>query len=310
MHDPLLVEMLFCPLLFYGSAGEHDMDFGQFCIMFRSIFLEGLARPLAGRAADPEETGAQVQGAGGRAAAARRREPDVDRRRAGGKPSCSTTARNCRPQRVISSAGWVETMRLCDDVSRPIDARRGSLSFVESMSVLNAQPHDLGHDRTIVFFNDSTTFHWEKPDDLVDVRSGVICSPNNFVYDEPLGRGNDPDHGPGQFRPLGSPAGRGLSAGEAGWYDRMVASAVRFVPDFRCAVIDTRHVHARPRSAAYTGHDNGAVYGAPEKRYDGTTHLKNLFICGNRSGVRGHRRRDPQRHRHGQLGHVLQGTFE
>ncbi len=24
------------------------MDFGQFCIMFRSIFLEGFARPLAG----------------------------------------------------------------------------------------------------------------------------------------------------------------------------------------------------------------------------------------------------------------------
>ncbi len=40
--------MLFCPLMWYGNAREHDMDFGQFCIMFRSIFMEGLARPLAG----------------------------------------------------------------------------------------------------------------------------------------------------------------------------------------------------------------------------------------------------------------------
>ena len=37
----------------------------------------------------------------------------------------------------------------------------------------------------------------------------------------------------------------------------------------------------------FTGHDNGAVYGAPEKRYDGRTHLKNLFICGTDQGFVG-----------------------
>ena len=46
--DPLLVEMLLCPVMWYGNARENDMDFGQFSIMFRSIFLEGLARPFAG----------------------------------------------------------------------------------------------------------------------------------------------------------------------------------------------------------------------------------------------------------------------
>ncbi|HPM82717.1 MAG TPA: NAD(P)-binding protein, partial [Candidatus Anammoximicrobium sp.] len=46
--DPLLREMILCPLMWYGNAAEHDMPFGQFCIMFRSIFLEGFARPLAG----------------------------------------------------------------------------------------------------------------------------------------------------------------------------------------------------------------------------------------------------------------------
>lgn len=48
IDDPLLIEMLLCPLMWYGNAREHDMDWGQFCIMFRSIFLEGLARPYAG----------------------------------------------------------------------------------------------------------------------------------------------------------------------------------------------------------------------------------------------------------------------
>jgi phytoene dehydrogenase-like protein len=34
----------------------------------------------------------------------------------------------------------------------------------------------------------------------------------------------------------------------------------------------------------FTLHQNGAVYGAPWKRYDGTTHLKILFICGTDQG--------------------------
>ena len=48
IRDPLLVEMLLCPLMWYGNARQHDMDFAQFCIMFRSIFMEGFARPFAG----------------------------------------------------------------------------------------------------------------------------------------------------------------------------------------------------------------------------------------------------------------------
>src|SRR5262245_42030928 len=39
--DPLLVEMLLCPTMWYGNAREGDMDWGQFCILFRSIYLEG-----------------------------------------------------------------------------------------------------------------------------------------------------------------------------------------------------------------------------------------------------------------------------
>ena len=66
----------------------------------------------------------------------------------------------------------------------------------------------------------------------------------------------------------------------------MVASAVRIVPDFRNAVIDT-DMFTPTTIRRFTGHVNGAVYGAPEKRYDGTTHLKNLFICGTDQGFVG-----------------------
>ena len=37
----------------------------------------------------------------------------------------------------------------------------------------------------------------------------------------------------------------------------------------------------------WTGHLNGAVYGMPNKRKTGRTHLENLFICGNDQGFLG-----------------------
>ena len=48
LSDPLLIDMLLCPLMYYGSAVEDDMEFGQFVTMFKSIFLEGFARPEGG----------------------------------------------------------------------------------------------------------------------------------------------------------------------------------------------------------------------------------------------------------------------
>ena len=36
-----------------------------------------------------------------------------------------------------------------------------------------------------------------------------------------------------------------------------------------------------------TGRRNGAVYGTPDKRFDGRTHLDNLYICGTDQGFVG-----------------------
>jgi len=37
----------------------------------------------------------------------------------------------------------------------------------------------------------------------------------------------------------------------------------------------------------FTGHDNGAIYGSPDKQLDGRTHLENLFVCGTDQGFVG-----------------------
>jgi phytoene dehydrogenase-like protein len=70
------------------------------------------------------------------------------------------------------------------------------------------------------------------------------------------------------------------------WYDQSVSAAVRFMPDFRRHVIDT-DIFTPKTIRRFTSHDNGAVYGAPEKRLDGTTHLENLFLCGTDQGFVG-----------------------
>ena len=176
-------------------------------------------------------------------------------------------------------------MRLCDQAApapRPVDG----LSIVESISVLNRQPQALGHHRTMVFFNDSDRFHYERPADAADLRSGIVCSPNNFLYGEPLADGILRITALGNYDRWTGLDAAAYRQEKRRWYDRMVASAVRFVPDFRQAVVETE-VFTPVTIRRFTGHDKGAIFGAPEKRYDGTTHLRNLFVCGNDQGLVG-----------------------
>src|SRR5690606_9287869 len=163
--------MLFCPLMYYGSAREHDMDLPQFCIMFRSIFLEGLARPWAGVRLILKLLTRRYKALGGEL----RLRSGVRRIVAEGgqvRKVVLDDGTELSTQRVISSAGWLETMRLCEPPVKETPWPAGQLSFVEALAVLDRQPRDLGCDETIVFFNDSPKFHWEKSQDLVDTRSG------------------------------------------------------------------------------------------------------------------------------------------
>jgi phytoene dehydrogenase-like protein len=284
--EPLLVEMLFCPLMFYGSAREDDMDWGQFSIMFRSIFLEGLGRPQAGVRLILKHLVRKFRALGGEL-----------RLRSGVKRLAIENGRVTRivlendeqleARNVVSSAGWCETMRLCDDGQPVVTSRTpGQLSFCETIATLDAQPSDLGHDRTITFFNDHDKFVWRKPEDLCDVRSGVICSPNNFAYEEPLDAGTMRVTVLANFDRWRALDEDSYRIEKLRWYDRITESAVRFVPDYRARVVET-DMFTPTTVVRYTGHDNGAVYGAPEKQLDGRTHLDNLFVCGTDQGFVG-----------------------
>lgn len=286
VRDPLLIEMLFCPLMFYGSAREHDMDWAQFSIMFRSIFLEGLGRPAAGVRLILKHLVRKFRSLGGEL----KLRSGVKRLAVENGRVTGVVLENdevLEARNVISSAGWCETMRLCDD-GQPVLASRtpGQLSFCETIATLDTEPDSLGHDLTITFFNDHDKFVWQKPDELCDTRSGVICTPNNFAYDAPLDDNTIRITVLANFdkwRSLEEPAYR---LEKLRWYDRITESAVRFAPDYRGHVVDT-DMFTPTTVVRYSGHDNGAIYGAPDKQLDGRTHLENLFISGTDQGFVG-----------------------
>lgn len=285
IDEPLLVEMILCPVLFYGGAREHDVDFDQFSIMFRAIFLEGFARPMAGIQMILKMLMRRFKEHGGELRLRAAVERIVIQNDAVQKVVLEDGS-EIEASNVLSSAGWTETMRMCDDDKPSETPRPGRLSFVESISILDAQPRALGCDKTIIFFNDSEKFCYEKPDELIDVRSGVICSPNNFSYSEPLHEGMMRICMMANFDHWAALDPEAYRLAKLRSYDRMVASAVRFVPDFRGSVIDT-DLFTPTTIRRFTGHADGAIYGSAEKSRDGTTHVKNLYICGNDQGMVG-----------------------
>ena len=112
----------------------------------------------------------------------------------------------------------------CATTPLPADERRpGRLSFVESISILDAQPRRFGYDQTIVFYNDSDKFHYEKPDDLVDLRSGMVCSPNNFAYAEPLQEGMMRISALANYDRWAALDEEAYRLAKLRWYDRMAA---------------------------------------------------------------------------------------
>src|SRR5687768_17605510 len=139
IKDRLLEDMLFCPLMYYGSATERDMEFGQFVIMFKALFLEGFARPFEGVRVVLRVLLEKYRASGGE----RRMKCGVQRivsREGRATAVVLDDGSEITADHVISSIGAPETERLLSagaagvSVSTPGDQpppNTGRLSFVE-----------------------------------------------------------------------------------------------------------------------------------------------------------------------------------
>jgi len=286
ISDSLLSDMIFCPIMSYGNAQENDMEFGQFVIMFKSIFCEGLARPRAGIRQILDVLVKKYKTCGGEL-----------------KMRCAVASLKCAngrvesvflengealtADRILSSAGYVETMRLLSDYdSASFKHDVGKISFMESIIVLDKEPAKMSYDTTVTFFNNSDRFDYRRPDGLVDVSSGVICCPNNFQFENPLPEGMIRITNLANFALWDKLSEEEYKAQKATWFEATVKEVVKLIPDFRDSIVfkDTftpKTIHK------FTGHINGAVYGTPNKTKTGRTHLDNLFICGTDQGFLG-----------------------
>jgi phytoene dehydrogenase-like protein len=305
--DPLLEDMLFCPVMYYGSATEHDMEFGQFVIMFKALFLEGFARPYDGVRVIIRVLLEKFRAAGGE----RRMKCGVKRiiSREGRAAALQLDdGSEITADHVLSSIGAPETEALFSDQSKiatEAEGRHqpnpkseipvGALTFAETITVLDCQPASLGWgDDTIIFFNDSPRLHYARSEEQVDTRSGVICIPNNF------------DYGPGRVLPEGIFRCTCLAnyerwahlpeeayrADKARWYAAIQRSAQRFLPTPPAPDAFTRATLATdmftPRTITkFTGHLGGAIYGSPVKNRQGRTALANVYLCGTDQGFLG-----------------------
>ena len=286
ISDSMLIDMLFCPLLFYGSATPHDMDFHQFAILFNSIFREGFARPEKGVRPILKALTRKFRENGGEL-----------KLRAGVKKILTHQGKAVgvelesgeilEADNVLSSAGLVETLRMTEGAERLAELERpGEISFVETIFTLDCLPGELGHDQTVVFYNESPDFHYQPPQLPVDTRSGIICSPNNFQYQKQREAGTIRITALADPKPWMTWPEDEYARQKQFWTEKIVESALRVMPDFRGHIIETDAFTPRTIKK-YTGHLNGAVYGAPGKKIDGRTPIENLYLSGTDQGFLG-----------------------
>lgn len=287
LSDPVLIDMLFCPLMFYGSAIPDDMDFNQFVIMFQSIFREGFGRPFDGVRQILKTLTRHFKQLGGELKL-RHGVNEILIRDGKAIGVVLDDGQQIEAENILSSAGVVETLSMCGAAAPHKPVASGEISFNEAIFVLNRQPAELGHRETIVFYNDSGVFKYEPSKEPCDVRSGIICSPNNFQY----ANGQQLEDGFIRITALANPdywmnlPPEEYYPAKEDWTKRMVESALRYIPDFRPFVVDT-DVFTPRTIMKFTGHLKGAVYGAPNKVLDGRTHIKDLYLCGTDQGFLG-----------------------
>lgn len=293
IHDPLLEDMLFCPMMYYGSPQERDMAFRDFVVLFRSIFLEGFARPPDGVRVVLRILLDKYRAAGGE----RRMKCGVQRivEHVGRAAALILdSGEEVSADVVISSIGSVETDKLISPGAETTD-EIGRLSFVETVNVLDRQPADVGWgEDTIVFFSTYSPFRYERPTEAVDLRSGVLCIPNNFIY--PAGQG--PTDGVlrctclANYDVWSSFGEAEYQAQKARALEEISAVAQRILPPLPAGCELSKMTVARdvftPKTIEkFTGHLAGCVYGSPKKNRQGTTGLSNVYLCGTDQGYLG-----------------------
>lgn len=286
LKDRKLVDMILCPLLIYGSAWEDDMDFSQFVIMFKSIFIEGFSRPEGGVRTIIDMLVNRFKQLGGelllKAPVAK-----IVANRGTVQQVVLQNGQVIQADKILSSAGLPETIKLVDGSDVDYTPRSGRLSFVETICVLDQKiPREL-FDSTVLFCNEREQYKYSRSLDLFDPHGAVICCPDNYI-------GNETESVEGTIRVTNIAnydLWKSLSKDQYLHSKEMVfANALRmierYVGKFDSKVL-FKDVFTPTTIERYTGHVDGTVYGSIDKSRDGTTPINGLYVCGTDQGFLG-----------------------
>ena len=286
VQNELLTEMLLCPLMYYGSSIENDMDLGQFVIMFRAIFLEGMFRP-GGTIKDLLDLLLKhYQEYGGKI----RTKTSVDRilhrdKKISGVLLSDGEEISC--DYILSTIGSEETFALLGEASGLNTLQR--LGFVET--IFELPPETVlthAHDRTIIFYNEAETFSYQQPEGLVDFNSGVICMPQHFqglpsvpfteVRTTHLANYE-------QWKQLGYKDSAYSSAKDNTALSSL-ATAEKILGKFSQNIV-YRDTFTPLTIERFTAKKKGAIYGNPVKIKNGDIGYDNLYLAGTDQGFLG-----------------------
>lgn len=284
IQDPLLKEMLLLPLFYYGSAHVNDLDWRQFAILYKSIYKEGFARPQGGVRTILKLLRERFREWGGPLKVKSKVEAIIfekDSNKAIGVKLAS--GEMLYAQQVLSSIGYRETKALC---GQNVSLTSPVLTFAETISTINGSPQQLGWDKTIIFFNHSDKVDYSPSNQLLDLRSGVICVPENYGHLNKNTTTLRTTH-------LASyDAWSGLSRNEylqqkAACLNASRECAYKVLGGSRDIAIEAEDMFTPLTIKRFTGHFNGAIYGSPEKYRDGRIGYQNVFLCGTDQGFLG-----------------------
>jgi phytoene dehydrogenase-like protein len=284
IKDPLLLEMLLCPLLIYGSAWEDDMDFAQFVIMFKSLYFEGFSRPEGGVRTIIRLLMDKYAAAGGEL----RFRSSVGKILTKGQKAIGVkldSGEELLAGQVFSSMGLPETILRVEDGLFKTPSRTGAMTFLESIFVFDKKPL-AASDATIYFYNNAPTYAYRPATNYYDANSAVVCLPDNYERSVQSGEGTvrvTYMANYSQWRELERSA---YDAKKDEVAQSAKALIKKLMPDFS-ATLRFTDVFSPTTIERYTWHLNGTVYGSIDKSRDGRTPVEGLFVIGTDQGFLG-----------------------
>ena len=280
-----LEDMLLLPLMVYGNSEEHDMDLGQFVIMFQAIFLEGFFRPgetikeLLDMLVDHyKKFGGELR--------YRAKVEQIIRKgdRVTGVKLADGEEISC--EAVLSTVGLPGTAQL-SGWDLDLLTHSGRMSFMETINMVPLEKKtDLKSDRTIIFYNTKQELNYSRPAQALDPSWGVICFPENFL--------GLPEADPFQVRVTNAANYDIWKSADKGNYEQMKLEWTAKSAEIVGKIIgnygqDVVYVNSfTPVTIErFTSKVWGAVYGSPIKVKDGKTPFANLYVAGTDQGYLG-----------------------